>query len=647
MLRFSLILASLFIMVCNNVAGLKNTGCGASLSSKETRYPVSDIPAELKDNSDAVIREFEMDVEVRSLNSLVIKVHRVVTVFRENGLKNAGLEEYYDQDSKISEIKMIDYNEAGVETKHLKSSDIIDESAVPDGLFYVDKRVKRVKVISAFYPFTIEYTYEKEFHGLLSYPVWEPQDDYRLSVEHSQLVVIADDALLPRFNEINIFQPATITHDKNRSLVTYTFRDLPALESEPFSIPLAERVPVINIAPNIYRTLKEDYDFRTWKSVGSWVYAINKNRDILPAKTRQELLDRIKGEKDELSKIRAVYRFVQETTRYVCISIGIGGMQTAEAGLVAEKGYGDCKGLVNYTKALLSVAGITSYATLVNAGEDEPDILPGFPSDQFDHVILCIPRESDTTWLECTSQSIPFGFLGPFTDNRHVLIITPDGGVLARTPVYPGTMNGLSRKVTIDLDTNGNAAAGIYSSYKGLLYEKVAWLEHRPVKDMEDNFIEKIKVPSASIKGIRYSFMKDQLPEARETVSLSIRSFATRAGNRIFLPFNLFNTANISRNQLSSRKTSLYFRSAETDSDTVEIHIPPGYKVESLPETTEVTSPFGHYKVTAVQKDNTLIFCRVLEKKEGRYPSSSFAEFMDYLQKIDRADKSNAVLIKN
>jgi hypothetical protein len=634
-------------LFCNNVTGLKNAGCGGPVSSKEAKYPVSAIPAELNDNADAVIREFEIDVEVRSLNSLVIKVHRVVTVLRESGLKNAGLEEYYDQDSKISAIKIVYYNDEGVETKHIRHSNIIDESAIPDGLFYVDKRVKKVKMISAFYPFTIEYSYEKEFHGLLSYPAWEPQNDYRLSLEHAQLVVSADDELLPRFNEINIPRPATIAHDKNRSSVTYTFQDLPAIESEPFSIPLAERVPLINIAPNIYRTLKEDFDFRSWKSIGLWDYSINKDHDILPAKTRQELLDRIKEEKDYLSKIRAIYRFVQETTRYVCISMGIGGMQTVEAGLVAEKGYGDCKGLVNYTKALLSAAGITSYATLVNAGENEPDILPGFPSDQFDHVILCVPRGSDTIWLECTNQSMPFGFLGSFTDDRHVLIITPDGGVLARTPVYPGTMNCLSRKVTIDLDTNGNAAAGVFSTYRGLRYEEVAWLEHRSVKEMEDEFIGKIKVPSASIKSISYSFKKDQAPEARETVNLTIRSYATRAGNRIFLPFNLFSNVSISLNQLSSRKSPLYFRSAETDSVTIEIHIPPGYKVESLPETTELTSQFGHYKVTAMQKNNTLTYCRVLEKKEGRYPPGSFAEFTSYLQKIAHSDKNNAILIKN
>jgi len=629
-------------------SGISTKGSAGPLpsSSSEPKFPVSAIPEELKKNADMVIRVYEKNIEIKSLTSIHIRVHLVITVFRENALEDANLALNYDQFSKVNSIKAIFYNAAGLVTDHAKSSEIIDESAVPNGLLYTEDRIKRVNILKPSYPFTVEYFYELDMHKMVGYPRWEPQDDYRVSVEHSELDLTAEDNLIPRFRESNIPQPAKINESKGETTISYIFENLPAVEREKFSIPLEERVPVVYIAPNIYRTLSEDFDFQTWEKIGLWDYSINKDRGFLPDKTRKLVMDLIKNKKDTISKIKAIYNFVQQNTRYVCVVLGIGGLQTIDASEVAEKGYGDCKGLVNYTKALLSVAGITSYATLVKSGSNKQDILADFPSDQFDHVILCVPQEKDTIWLECTNQSIPFGFLGSFTDNRHVLIITPKGGALAKTPYYPGNINSLNRKITIDLDTNSNASVKINALYRGLQYERVREMESMSVKDMKTAFSENIASPSATIQKISYTFNKTQIPESHEMVEMSIRSYASLTGNRLFLPVNLFGSKNGNISESSGRKTPVYFRHSTIDSDTIEIHIPSWYKVESLPANTEVSSQFGHYHLSSLQKDNVITFYRNYERKEGRYPPESFTELTNYLQKIARADKSNAVLIR-
>jgi hypothetical protein len=615
-------------------------------NSSELTYEVSSIPDSLKNNADVVVREYSTEITISSLTSVFTKVHKVLTVLRESGLEYASLVLPYDQFSDIKSIKAIIYNENGIETKHAKSSQILDESAIPDGLLFTEDRVKKLKLSPLTYPFTVEYSYEIDQSKIIDYPRWMPQDDYRISVEHSRLTVTAEEALLPRFKEFNLPQPARITKNKELTTITYEVQNLPAVEEEKVSIPLEERVPVVHIAPVTYRMVGMDFDFRSWKSIGLWVYTLNKDRDILPEKTRQQLSALIKDKKDDLSKMKAIYRFVQETTRYVCVILGIGGMQTAEAKEVAEKDYGDCKGLVNYTQALLKEAGITSYATLVKAGRNEQDIITGFPSDQFDHVILCVPQEKDTVWLECTSQYIPFNFLGDFTDNRHVLVITPEGGVLVKTPAYPASSNTMNRRIIIGLDSLGNATAKITAVYRGLQYEDVEGFETRSIQDMKDFFIKKIKSPSATITKISYSYQKDHDPHSVENAELSLRSFATHAGNRIFLPFSILTYGNPDLNRLSTRKTPLYFRRSSIDSDTIEIHLPAGYSVESLPESADIPTQFGHYKLVPIKKDDMITFIRTFEIKEGRYPPESFTEFTTYLQKISKSDKSNAVLIK-
>src|SRR5690606_25778826 len=96
----------------------------------------------------------------------------------------------------------------------------------------------------------------------------------------------------------------------------------------------------------------------------------------------------------------------------------------------------------------------------VQAGRTKIDLQEDFPTlAQGNHVILGIPRPEGYHWLDCTSQVHPFGYVGDFTDDRKVLVVTPGGGEIVATKAYLNEENYIRTeadlKVLRDLSMEG------------------------------------------------------------------------------------------------------------------------------------------------------------------------------------------------
>ncbi len=199
-------------------------------------------------------------------------------------------------------------------------------------------------------------------------------------------------------------------------------------EKVPYGPALAEMVPVVYTAPTDFEIEGYKGNMNTWTEFGQWINQLNKGKTTLPDATVAKLKALVADAPDDLTKIQKLYNYLQSNTRYVSIQLGIGGWQPFEAGFVDKNGYGDCKALSNYMHSMLSSVGIKSYYTLIKAGRGEADMRVDFPSNQFNHAVICVPMAKDTVWLECTSQTESWGYAGTFTGGRHALMITPEGG---------------------------------------------------------------------------------------------------------------------------------------------------------------------------------------------------------------------------
>ncbi len=397
----------------------------------------SAIPANLLKNANVVVRFEEERFTIKSLTKANLYDHYVYTILNEKGDRFAhAIGEY---DNKLQSVDYIDgnlYDAAGKKIKSLKKSDIKDLSGTDESSLADNNRIKVHNFYYRVYPYTVEYEVSIDYNHTMFFPVWTPMENEHVSVEDSKMKVIGPSDYEIRYKTFNYKDQPVQQTEKGDKTYTWELKDMPALEDESYSPDWTELTPVVFLGPVQFEIQDYKGNMNTWQDFVKFVYALKNGRDQLPDNIKQEVHRLTDGVTDPREKIAKLYKFMQDNTHYISIQLGIGGWQPFDATYVSTKKYGDCKALSNYMYSLLKEAGIFSNYTLVRAGEDDHFFVSDFPCSQFDHVILSVPLKTDTVWLECTSQTLPAGYLSAFTSDRYALVINENGGTLVRTPKY-------------------------------------------------------------------------------------------------------------------------------------------------------------------------------------------------------------------
>jgi hypothetical protein len=629
------------------------------------KYPADAIAPALRENAHAVVRAYDEVVTVKSASQLTKTVHKVVTILDPAGSDTYGeLVVSYDALNRINYLRGAVYDAQGRLLHQLRPAEVHDQGlGNAGGSFMTDLRVRYADLRQPATPYTVEFDYEISSENTLFYPNWQPQSEENVSLEGATLQVTTPTALPLRFEEQLLPAGAASAPVVAGSQTTYRWHlpAQPAVEEEPLSPAIDELLPAVHLAPATFEVQGYAGSLASWQSLGLWTYQLGKGRDMLPPALTAKMAQLMVSDPDPRARARKVYEFVQSSTRYVSVQLGLGGWQTAPASAVATGGYGDCKALSNYTCALLKAAGLPAYMALVGAGADEADVRAGFPSSQFNHAILCMPlaargtTPADTVWLECTSQTEAFGYMGTFTGNRHALLLTPEGGRLVATPRYGAQANRQQRRTDLWLDATGSAKATVRTQRVGLAQDRYAQLLHEADPEEQKKYVaNRLRLSHFTITNLRLAaapVTKPQaLPGVVELLGLELPGVGTPAGQRMLLEPNVLGRLAALPAQVGPRQTPLALPPASLSQDTVRMHLPTGFKAENLPQPVQFTSAYGTYTSTCTAlPDGTLQYVRQLETRcpaGTTLPATKYTEYQDFRRKISQADHTQVVLIK-
>lgn len=600
------------------------------------------IDSELKENANAVIRLNDNLINIEAFNKFTYKNKRIVTVLNKGGKADVGAYMHYSSNVNIKKLEAIIYDAFGKEIKKVRKKEFQDVSAVDGGTLYSDSRVKYLDYTPVSYPYTVVFETEVVYKSTAFIPGWRPIEGTYVSTEESSYKVINTSGVDLKIKTQN-FEDYNI---EKLGEFNYVAKALKAIKGEAYAPAFNTYAPTLKVALTKFVMEGVEGVNKDWQDFGKWVddKLIHNTQDLPPA-VKTEIKQITADAMSNIEKAKLVYQYMQDKTRYISVQVGIGGWKPMLASDVDRLGYGDCKALTNYTKALLDEVDVESYYTIIYGGRSIENIDKDFSATQGSHAILAVPNDNDYIWLECTSQTVPFGYNAYFTDDRDALIITPEGGKIVHTKVYDTKDNLQTTVATVKLDDKGSIFADVSIVSKGSQYNYHSELETKSEKDIKlyyKNYFDNIN--NLELLKLSRNNNKNDIAYT-ETINLAAGKYASKAGSRFLYAPNMFNKRTIVPPRYKSRKLPFKIDRGFTDVDEYEITLPETLEVEALMKPVSIENQFGSYSASIEKNlENKLVYKRKLVLNKGGYKKEDYKAFRDFYLKIVKHDKSKIAL---
>jgi hypothetical protein len=607
-------------------------------------YTASGIPDSLKENANSVVRYDETNVTVKGPGKVTIKHHSIVTILNEKGDKEGVLLLNYNKKYDVfSDIGMRVYDEKGVLIKKYHKGDMYDGAAINDETIVSDDRFLGLKHTIAAYPVTIEKEYEEDITSLVDLGTWNIQDNEQ-SVQYAYYHLLIDSADEFRYQDKNTSIKPQNSIANGKASYTWLVKDLKSIKLEE-GAEWWQVFPRINFASKYFDFYGNRGDFSTWQSFGNWIKALNADGCSLSPEREADIRKMTDSIKTDKGKAKFLYHYMQQNMRYVSVQLGIGGLKPFPAAFVDQKKYGDCKALSNYMCALLKAVNIPSYYSIINAEANQEPADPSFPYNAFNHVILCVPFKGDTTWLECTSSTQPFGKLGPFTENRRALLITENGGKLVNTPRSAMQDNQFNSEVHLILNADGSAKADIKILSTGGYRDEYIGISAAKTDEQKEAFMNLLNIKQPSVFDLNLSSDKDNVKEV--DMKLEYDKFCDiMAGDKQFYRPHAFDLVAFAVPIEEKRKTDYYFEHPMQKICVTTIDLPAGFEVETLPVNQSLKFTYGNYEVKYVYDaaKNQVISTARFNLTNQVIPAAKYTELQQYLDAVAKAQNKKLVI---
>lgn len=617
----------------------------ASVRMLSQNYPISEIPENLKKDANVIIRNHDSQIIINSVDDVETHFVNALTIMNKAGEKYSFVKIPYDKTNKVSNIKVKVFDAFGKLYKTYSKSDLKDSSYNESFVLYSDNRVLSLKILSTSYPYTIELIYDEDSSDTVFLNSLMTFYDFNVSIQRSVIHYNNKSGINLR-RKIKESSYGKLNFQGSDNDFTISFENSPAIVEEKYSPDPVTLMPKADFALDNFTLKGKKGDFTSWKNYGKWLHdeILDPVSQITPEIQQEVNSLQLAGSTEE--KVKTIYQYMQNKTRYVAIALGIGGWQPMVADDVRKKGYGDCKALSNYMRVLLKAAGIESYYCEIYMNDTPMLFDKDFPKMGGNHIVLFVPTENGKNiWLESTSQKIAFNHLGYETLDRNVIMIKNDKAEIVDTPKSLAENNKEILRIKANISEDNNLDVTSNFSYSGGLYDmSMSLLSLTPVeqKDALKHRYDNLQLSNIDIQNI----INDR-DNANLNFDLNFKAsnYSKSLGSDMYFRAIPFIDSDFYLED-SDRKMPIEIPFGFTDDYEIEFTIPDNYKFAENPVPTKIDSEFGSFSMEFIPQDKKLLVRRKFMLKKGIFSADKISDYINFRKKTNKIDHTKILITK-
>ena len=365
----------------------------------------------------------------------------------------------------------------------------------------------------------------------------------------------------------------------------------------------------------------------SWEAVGRSIYRDNDYQAQLAANNyfKNEIDKIISGEPNVIQRAEKIYDFAKSKVKW---NLRPGLAAANNGSKVYMSGTGNSGDINLMLTAMLKYAGLNASPVLVSTKENGIPLRPA--ASGFNYMISAVELGDDIYLLDATDVNAAFGELPARARNWNGLMIRSEED-MAWINLSPKEQ--AKKRTILNLQVGEDAVKGkSVTSLSGLYSKsyrddfKTAPTSEQLKKDKGNIVIANLEVENLDTPGT----------EIKETFSFELKDAVEQKNGKLHLKPMLHLAEKENPFKSAGRRYPITFEYPGSTTHTINIMVPEGYEVESLPESAiyQFKEDAGNFKYLVVQSGKFIKVESVVDFQESVFAPSDYEALRKFYEEI-------------
>lgn len=441
--------------------------------------------------------------------------------------------------------------------------------------------------------------------------------------------------------------PAGVFPRDTGPAVELELENIPAFKPEPFMPPEANFRAQVQFFYGGHEIESPDI---FWRDVGQEWYTKAERFIGDHEQLKKAVAGIIGNETDPEKQLRKLYARAQQT-RNLSYERGVEGGPLKPNGNVVDvffRGYGSQNEIAQLFTALARAAGFSADVVRTSSRRDrifDPKLLS---ENQLGTEIVRVKMNGSDLFLDPGTRFCPFSLIAWSATSAPALVLDKNGGSFVVVPTATADKSITRRSAEAFLNIDGSLKAQVTVEFKGneALERRLAALgtDDAGRRQSLENELQSWLPPGSLVQLREVQGWESTEEPLVAHFSVELADFATIAGKRLFFAGNLFRSPETQAFTSAQRKYPVYFPYTYEVIDKVEMHVPAGYRLETVPNGQDVKSSSTRFITTRSAREDQLLLTRALVVNSVYFQPEQYETLRNFFRKLKDADEEQIVL---